>query len=361
MKKLKVLKENIVIICEGSETENNYFEEIKRYVEDKPEEDRIWSGIKIVPKPKDTSTTDQNRTKESRNKRKVLKPIPNSYYTKEDTEEQYKKYKAQPTRYVREAQLFKEEEGYAHAWAVFDRDQFTDFENAYQLAKEAGVGIAFSNLAFEMWVLFHFEKNETSFRIVECKSNDKPIGCGTNGVACLDGEVCLCGYVRSIFSNYTKDLSNLYKELKPNMDRAYENAAWSRFINRDKPEMQHKSPYTDVDRLVKLLLEDTSEVVWGRTDKDIKIANTTFNVGYSDGFITVTNTGKSPLFLPKSSLTVSEAYFKEEKMLLEKNEYIEANGSIELKNDLAMPFLVYREAGIALIVELDTPARDGKE
>ena len=45
-------------------------------------------------------------------------------------------------------------------WCVFDKDEFpTDsVEPAIKTAKENGIGIAFSNIAFEVWLIDHFEK-----------------------------------------------------------------------------------------------------------------------------------------------------------------------------------------------------------
>ena len=45
-------------------------------------------------------------------------------------------------------------------WCVFDKDEFpTDsVEPAIKTAKENGIGIAFSNMAFEVWLIDHFEK-----------------------------------------------------------------------------------------------------------------------------------------------------------------------------------------------------------
>ena len=45
-------------------------------------------------------------------------------------------------------------------WCVFDKDEFpTDsVEPAIKTAKDNGIGIAFSNMAFEVWLIDHFEK-----------------------------------------------------------------------------------------------------------------------------------------------------------------------------------------------------------
>lgn len=48
-------------------------------------------------------------------------------------------------------------------WCVFDMDEFlpTSIKEAMRLADENNIGIAFSNMAFEVWLIDHFEKCST--------------------------------------------------------------------------------------------------------------------------------------------------------------------------------------------------------
>lgn len=45
-------------------------------------------------------------------------------------------------------------------WCVFDKDEFptASIEQAMKTAKENEIGVAFSNMAFEVWLVDHFEK-----------------------------------------------------------------------------------------------------------------------------------------------------------------------------------------------------------
>lgn len=45
-------------------------------------------------------------------------------------------------------------------WCVFDKDEFTtaSIEQAMKKAKANEIGVAFSNMAFEVWLIDHFEK-----------------------------------------------------------------------------------------------------------------------------------------------------------------------------------------------------------
>jgi hypothetical protein len=46
---------------------------------------------------------------------------------------------------------------YDEIWAVFDKDDFIDFDEAINLAVDNGINCAFSNEAIEYWFFLHFE------------------------------------------------------------------------------------------------------------------------------------------------------------------------------------------------------------
>ena len=46
---------------------------------------------------------------------------------------------------------------YDVVWVVFDKDDFTDFKTAIDAAHEKEIRCAWSNEAFELWFLYHFE------------------------------------------------------------------------------------------------------------------------------------------------------------------------------------------------------------
>ena len=46
-------------------------------------------------------------------------------------------------------------------WAVFDKDDFVDFNEAIEYAKSNGVNTAWSNEAFELWYYLHFQYLDT--------------------------------------------------------------------------------------------------------------------------------------------------------------------------------------------------------
>ena len=46
---------------------------------------------------------------------------------------------------------------YDEIWTVFDKDDFSDFDNAIAFALNSGINCAFSNEAIEYWFFLHFE------------------------------------------------------------------------------------------------------------------------------------------------------------------------------------------------------------
>jgi hypothetical protein len=64
-----------------------------------------------------------------------------------------------PSKLVNSAKELKEQEEYDQVWCVFDRDSWTpeDFNNAIQSANNQGFNVAYSNEAFELWYVLHFE------------------------------------------------------------------------------------------------------------------------------------------------------------------------------------------------------------
>ena len=51
---------------------------------------------------------------------------------------------------------------YQQCWVVFDKDEYTDFNEAIALAKEYDINVAWSNPSFEYWLFLHFQYDELS-------------------------------------------------------------------------------------------------------------------------------------------------------------------------------------------------------
>src|SRR5574344_623666 len=137
----RYIKLTFFIATEGTKTEPNYFNALKEELE---KTKRFNIDISIEGKGKSTTAL----------VKKVIRQIENNH------------------------------QEYDRIWAVFDKDDFEDFDEAIELAKEHNVNCAWSNECFELWLLLHFEdvseqmgrndlfkKLETSIRKALSKSN----------------------------------------------------------------------------------------------------------------------------------------------------------------------------------------------
>lgn len=267
MKKSSPTRYNILIVCEGSHTEPNYFKKIKEEVDSsKCWTEGVW--IEIRPKPQleeENEIIPPSRHKTPRAKRQLK----NDNYNIPIQEDVESEYKAVPTRYVREAQKGLEDGSFDEAWAVFDKDQHPQHAEAFKLANTPINGkcvqIAFSSISFEHWILLHFEKNMTPFNKSECKENKKTLNCGTGEHdADCRGNKCVAGYMRhtKYLPDYSKGASiDLYSILKDFTNKAIENASWLRSKYSSGPVYEF-NPYSDVDVLVKKLLRLDANYVW---------------------------------------------------------------------------------------------------
>ena len=107
----KVIRCSILIVCEGTKTEPNYFKSFSAKQQ----------GIIIY----DVKVEGLGRS---------------------------------PKDVVKKAIDLKNKNNYDRVWAVFDKDEFTakDFNDAITMGNNSGVDVAWSNEAFELWYLYHF-------------------------------------------------------------------------------------------------------------------------------------------------------------------------------------------------------------
>jgi len=64
-----------------------------------------------------------------------------------------------PSKLVESAKELSKQDDYDQVWCVFDRNSWTieDFNNAIKKANDQGFKVAYSNEAFELWYVLHFE------------------------------------------------------------------------------------------------------------------------------------------------------------------------------------------------------------
>lgn len=239
-------KHTIFIACEGTNTEPLYFENIKEIEEDR---DDYPFSITIYP-----------------DRECDVNPITDALGL------------------VKVAIDAKSE--YNEVWVVFDKDGYTKHKEAFELARNNEVNIAFSSISFETWILFHFERNQTQFLKSANIINDKFVN-----------------------NNYIVDYNktgefNVYPYVSDLINKAYQNAAWIRKINVSE-NIFDNNPYTDVDLLVKRLTLNDLINYYLRINEIVVIDNIQFQFTLEDNVVFMNINNRSNKSFVTNSLRIS--------------------------------------------------------
>ncbi|MBD1812246.1 RloB family protein [Microcoleus vaginatus DQ-U2] len=229
-RKSRQLKQTIYIVCEGTNTERIYFEAIGQQPD-------VFEKYDITVYP-----SEEDQRKASKKEGESIK-----------------------TDAVNLVKRAKEEinNNYNEVWAVFDKDGYTKHEKAFSDAQKHGIKLAFSSIAFEHWILLHYEQNRTAFP----KSQ--------NVIDYLAEKCYYTGYSKKA------DIS-IYPRLKERTETAIENAAWlGREMEKNRAACDDKiyelNPYTTVDDLVRKLL-GFNPVTYGYITETLRINDISITV-----------------------------------------------------------------------------------
>jgi RloB-like protein len=270
---------NILIVCEGEGSEPSYFNHIR----DLLLKESLDISITIKPKPKEEQKKDEENftLREGGKRRSLRKPIKELVLI--DIEDEYK---AQPTRYVREAQMGLEDGTYAEVWAVFDKDGHPNHEEAFDLASRYILGkkvnIAFTSIAFEYWILLHFESNDTAFVKSMCRQGKEYYYCGLEshdedckGVKCVCGRIVTAGYLSYENGKKSFDVHKFHSNVYDAINRA---TLLRKSYHGETRPIYEFNPYTSVDKLIFRLIQlPTYDFEWFdfqdvQTTKEFKIS-----------------------------------------------------------------------------------------
>lgn len=147
----------------------------------------------------------------------------------------------------------KAKKPYDSVWAVFDRDNFkdTDFDNAINKANKNRIGCAWSNVAFELWYVYHFDDRCTAMSCKEYKD-------------IITKRVRATGYCNGNKEYpYQKDDSSMRAILSACKcdERVAIRRAERQSKTFDDQKFHDHNPCTMVYKLVKLLIGDDSKFV----------------------------------------------------------------------------------------------------
>ena len=176
------IKERFLIVCEGTKTEPNYF--------------------KSFPVPKDVIDV--------------------------------RGFGKNTISLVKEAvRIIKEEDNdYDQVWCVFDRDSFLvkNFNEAIKSAQDNDIEVAYSNEAFELWYLLHFDYRDTAMSRTQYKKL----------------------LTEKMNQKYEKNSDEMYEILAEKQPQAIRNA--ERLLKQyDPPDPANDNPSTTVHLLVQQL------------------------------------------------------------------------------------------------------------
>lgn len=285
----------------------------------------VWEYVEIRPKPRSEENEEGISTPLSTHKSKRQKRQLKTVEVFEDVDEIEQKYpwRQMPVVHVQEARAGLRNDIFEETWAVFDKNGHPAHFHAFNLAQEPVKGkvvkIAFSSIAFEHWILLHFEKSINAFIKAECKDNEgRYLGCGT-GLHTEDcwGKRCVAGYMRvnQYITCSTKKQNIEFQALLTTLasptfrKRAYENAAWLRFMVPYDPDHPYLSnPYSNLDQLVKRLLgEENLSIQWASLEQIVEWQSLQIEVrlvALSINF-TLRNIGSTTILLNGTDISIS--------------------------------------------------------
>lgn len=207
---------SIYIVCEGKNTEPIYLERIKEEIEDEN-----YLAITIYPDRSD------------------------------------KRYNSDPIGLINEA--IENKSNYDEIWVVYDKDGYTKHKEAFEKLNEHKdkIRLVFSSIAFETWVLLHFERCSSAFNKSAEIINQKFIG-GTNYLPTYE----------------KKGAFDLYSLIKDKTQNAIINSAWLKYVqetNLEDNPLYEINPITYVDVLIKRLYEINEDIYFVGVQKSLII------------------------------------------------------------------------------------------
>lgn len=292
---IRPVKKAMLLICEGTKTEPNFFAVFR----DDKDKCKVEGEIVIQPKPslaQEDIDVQLNRGSSIRKKRALknaaddLPPIvfPGP----------------QPLNWVKAG--ISNLDTFEEVWCVFDKDEHPTRKEAFELVesqRQAGqnIQIAFSSRCIEFYFLLHFEYLYKAFEKSECngKVNGKTrsfhccLPDAVQGKAC-QGDCCTNGYARAkgYWQESKSDIS-LYPVLKDRLFFAIRNAALVRRESYQKEDpaipFYDRNPFVTTDILIARWLG--YEILHEGTSISVKEGSTELAISVTDHQVIVSNIG----------------------------------------------------------------------
>ena len=150
-----------------------------------------------------------------------------------------------PKGIINDANKYKQENSLSkndQVWVIFDREGISKYSHQYhkeasQMANAKGIKVAFSNVCFEQWLIYHFVPSTRTYSSYDNLMSESEL-------ASKLAEISISSYEKG---------QNIYSKLKLRIDTAKNNA---RSIREQLEQTdQHKHPaekggYVDIDLLL---------------------------------------------------------------------------------------------------------------
>lgn len=305
MRQTKHTKGSILIICEGRNTEPLFYGSIKDLIIEGHYDIGIDGRcIEIRPEPKEKDTEEEDAeeddtkykgSKRKRRQKRILRTI--------DQEPEADIPGVPPLKWVVAGKKELEDGTYDEVWVVCDNDNHPAREEAFDEAnKEINgkkVNIAYSSIAFEYYILLHFERIYKAFEKSECRQGKETIGCMTEGITGCEGDKCINGYLRKqeYITDSTKARKSVFPIVKDKLETGFENAAWLRYKSEieegDKP-IWDRNPYVNTDKLTLRLIGNENKYFWIDTNHEQDIDGFHFTLN-EEGLLVKNNKGNTEI------------------------------------------------------------------
>jgi len=205
---------------------------------------------------------------------------------------------------------------YNEAWVVFDKDNHPAVEQAFIAAAQningKQVQIAYTSIAFEYYLLLHFERYYFSFSKSECRIGDVVLNCSTNGADPREcaGARCVGGYARQKhYWTESKSGTSMFPLVEPLLETGFWNAAWIRHesqLRESTVPIHERNPFLTTDSIVKRLTGRTEHhYEFVQLGQEFIIEGRLSIVFDVDLLVKVTNIGSVGIVLPSHSITVT--------------------------------------------------------
>ena len=304
----------VLIICEGKNTEPFFFDAIR---------DRVMQGrypvgdisITLHPEPAESENINQSAHNATKQKdyvpqRKARQLLPSKQSLPPEIPG------IPPLKWVLAAQEQLRDGTYNEAWVVFDKDKHPTVQQALAKAIEdingKQVQVAYTSIAFEYYLLLHFERYYFPFQKAECRIGKTVLNCSTASAHPNEcsGSKCVGGYARQKgYWNNSKLGASMFPLVEPLLEAGFWNAAWVRhesLLREGSTPIHERNPYLTTDKIIKRLIGWADHHYEFITLDQPYFIKDSLRIEFTSGLLVkITNLGNVTMIIPSNTISVT--------------------------------------------------------